>query len=73
MTLHRIVSPRTLAPAIALAAGLVAAPPAQGASCIQGYAQCLVAASELATWWERSAAGIDCYLDTVACLKAAYG
>lgn len=73
MNLSRFVSPRTLVPALALAAGLASAAPVQGASCIQGYAQCLVAASELATWWERSAAGIDCYLDTVACLKAAYG
>ncbi|HZI67070.1 MAG TPA: hypothetical protein VFF17_10945 [Thermoanaerobaculia bacterium] len=73
MNLSRIASPRTLVPALALAAGLVSAAPAHGASCIQGYAQCLVDASDLATWWQRTAAGIDCYLDTVACLKGAYG
>jgi len=73
MDLSRIASPRTLVPALALAAGLVTAAPAHGASCIQGYAQCLVDASDFATWWARSAAGIDCYLDTVACLKRAYG
>jgi hypothetical protein len=73
MDLSRLTSPRTLVPALALAAGLVTATPARGASCIRVYAQCLVNASDLATWWERTAAGIDCYLDTVACLRAAYG
>lgn len=73
MNLSRFVSPRTLVPALALAAGLAAAAPASGASCIQGYALCLVDASDLGTWWERTAAGIDCYLDAVACLKGAYG
>ena len=73
MDLSRVISPRTLVPALALAAGLVTAVPAHGATCIQTYAQCLVAASDLPTWWERSSAGIDCYLDTVACLKRAYG
>ena len=73
MDLSRFARPRTLVPALAIAAGLLTAAPAHGASCIQGYAQCLVDASELTHWWERSAAGIDCYLDAVACLKAAYG
>ena len=73
MNLPRIASPRTLLPALAVAAGLLCATPAHGASCIQGYAQCLVDASDLATWWERTAAGIDCYLDAVSCLKGAYG
>lgn len=73
MTLPRFASPRTFVPALALAAGLATAAPASGASCVQGYAQCLVDASDLDTWWERTAAGIDCYLDAVACLKGAYG
>lgn len=73
MNLSRIASPRTLVPAFALAAGLVAAAPAHGASCVQGYALCLMDASDLDTWWERTAAGIDCYLDAVACLRGAYG
>jgi len=73
MNLPRIASPRTLVPVLALAAGLAAAAPVQGASCVQGYAQCLVDASDLAAWWQRTAAGIDCYLDAVACLKGAYG
>lgn len=73
MNLSRFSSPRTLMPALALAAGLVSAAPASGASCVQGYAQCLVDASDLDTWWERTAAGVDCYLDAVACLKGAYG
>ena len=73
MNLSRISSPRTLVPALALAAGLVSAAPAHGASCVQGYVVCLVDASDLDTWWERTAAGIDCYLDAVSCLKGAYG
>ncbi len=73
MNLPRIASPRTLVPAFALAAGLTLAAPVQGASCVKGYALCLVEASDLGTWWERTAAGIDCYLDAVACLKGAYG
>jgi hypothetical protein len=71
MTRTRFVS-RFLAPALAVTAGLAAAPPAQGAGCIQFYAECLVRASDLETWWQRSAAGVDCYLDTVACLRKAY-
>ena len=73
MNLSRFASPRILMPALALAAGLVTALPAAGASCVRVYAQCLVAASDLDSWWERSAAGIDCYLDAVACLRGAYG
>lgn len=73
MNLTPIASPLNLVPALALVAGLAIAAPVQGASCVQGYAQCLVDASDLDTWWERTAAGIDCYLDTVACLKGAYG
>lgn len=73
MNPSRFLSTRALAPALALTASLAVAAPAHGASCVQGYAQCLVDASDLDTWWERTAAGIDCYLDAVACLKGAYG
>lgn len=73
MNLIRLRSSRFLVPSLALAAGLTAVAPAQGAGCIQFYAGCLVRASDLGTWWERSAAGIDCYLDTVSCLWRAYG
>lgn len=73
MNLSRAVSPRILVPALALAAGLVTAAPALGASCVKGYALCLIEASDFSTWWERTAAGIDCYLDAVACLQGAYG
>jgi hypothetical protein len=73
MSLARLVSPRFVAaPALALAAGFVAAPPARANSCIQFYAECLVRAADLQTFWQRSAAGVDCYLDTVACLRRAY-
>jgi hypothetical protein len=72
MTLTRRVSPRFLVPTLSLAAVLGSAPPASAANCIQHYAECLVRAADLDTWWLRSAAGIDCYLDTVACVRAAY-
>lgn len=72
MTLTRLVSPRFLVPTLSLAAALAVAPPAHGSRCIQDYAECLVRAADLDTWWQRSAAGIDCYLDAVACVRAAY-
>lgn len=72
MTLSRIASPRFLAPALSLATTLAVVPSARAANCIQNYAECLVRAADLDTWWLRSAAGIDCYLDAVACVRAAY-
>lgn len=72
MNLTRLPSPRFLVPTLSLAAVFGSAPPARAANCIQNYAECLVRAADLDTWWQRSAAGIDCYLDTVACVRAAY-
>ena len=72
MNLPRLASARLVVPAAAVVAGLAVASPAQGSSCILNYAECLVRAADLDTWWQRSAAGIDCYLDTVACLKRTY-
>ncbi len=72
MNLVRLASPRFLAHGLALAAGLSAATPTYAANCVQRYAECLVQAGDLDTWWQRSAAGIDCYLDGVACLRSAY-
>lgn len=68
----RFTSTRLFVPALALAAGLATAAPAQGASCIRNYADCLVRAADYQTWWERTAAGLDCYLDAVACVRGAY-
>jgi hypothetical protein len=68
----RFPSPRFFVPALALAAGMATAAPAEGASCIRLYADCLVKAAEYSTWWERTAAGVDCYLDAVACIRGAY-
>ncbi|HEY3172351.1 MAG TPA: hypothetical protein VGK86_07225 [Thermoanaerobaculia bacterium] len=73
MNLARLVSIRFLAPGLALATGLAAAAPVHAGNCIQSYAECLVRAAELETWWQRSAAGIDCYLDGVACVRRTYG
>lgn len=72
MTFVRLVSPRFLVPTLSFASLIAAAPPARGANCIQNYAECLVKAADLQTWWQRSAAGIDCYLDGVACVRDAY-
>ncbi|HEX9687635.1 MAG TPA: hypothetical protein VGB47_01025 [Thermoanaerobaculia bacterium] len=68
----RLASSRVLVPGLALAASLTAAAPASGADCILRYAECLVRAADYDTWWQRSAAGIDCYLDAVSCVRAAY-
>jgi hypothetical protein len=72
MTLPRFVSARLVVPTLAVTASLAAAAPAQGSSCILNYAECLVRAADLDTWWQRSAAGIDCYLDTVACIRRSF-
>lgn len=68
----RFRSTRIVVPALALTAGMAVAAPAQGATCIRAYASCLVRAADYMTWWERTAAGLDCYLDAVACLHGAY-
>lgn len=72
MNLARFASSGLLVSGLALS-GLAVSAPASGARCIQLYAECLVRAADLDTWWQRSAAGIDCYLDAVSCLRAAYG
>ena len=72
MNLVRLASPRFLVSGLALASGLAVAAPLHANSCIQSYAECLVRAADLQTWWQRSAAGIDCYLDGVACVRRAY-
>jgi hypothetical protein len=72
MNLARLVSSGLLVSGLAVA-GVAVSAPASGAECIQRYAECLVRAADLDTWWRRSAAGIDCYLDAVYCLRGAYG
>ena len=72
MNLVRLASTRFLASGLALSFGLAAAAPLHANNCIQRYAECLVRAADLDTWWQRSAAGIDCYLDGVACVRRAY-
>ncbi len=42
-----------------------------GSNCILTFAQCLNTASNLPTWWERSAAGLDCYVDMAICIYRA--
>lgn len=63
---------RFLLPALVLA-GLSLAPASASASdCIRRYAECLVIASDLDTWWQRTAAGIDCWVDAVACIRGIF-
>lgn len=72
MALIRLTTPRLLVPAFSLATSLVLVPRAQAYNCVQNYAECLVRAADLDTWWQRTSAGIDCYLDALACVRAAY-
>ena len=46
----------------------VASPPLR-ADCLVSYADCVDAASEEDTFWRRSAAGLRCYTDFLACLQ----
>ncbi len=54
--------------ALVLALPLISPPPARG-ECLLEYADCVDAASELDSFWQRSAAGLRCYLDLVSCLQ----
>lgn len=58
--------------ALVLTAGL-AFPAPLPANCLVGYADCVDAASELDTFWKRSAEGIVCFVDLVACLQGRLG
>ena len=60
-----------LAPGV-LAAALAGPAPAT-ANCLVGYANCVDAASELETFWKRSAQGLVCFVDLVACLQGSLG
>ena len=60
-----------LAPGV-LAAALASPVPAT-ANCLVGYADCVDAASELDTFWKRSAQGLVCFVDLVACLQGSLG
>lgn len=56
-----------LAPGV-LAAALANPAPAT-ANCLVGYADCVDAASELDTFWKRSAEGLACFVDLLDCLQ----
>ena len=72
MNLPRLTVARLVASTLSFGTALAVAPPALANNCVQNYAECLVRAADLETWWQRSTAGIDCYLDAVACVRAAY-
>jgi hypothetical protein len=46
----------------------VASPPLR-ADCLVSYADCVDAAAEEDTFWRRSAAGLRCYTEFLACLQ----
>lgn len=54
--------------AIVLTTGLLSPAPAR-ANCLVEYADCVDAASELNSFWKRSAAGIVCFVDFIGCLQ----
>jgi hypothetical protein len=54
--------------AIVFTAGLASPAPLR-ADCLVGYANCVDAASDLETFWKRSAEGIACFVDLVDCLQ----
>ena len=39
--------------------------------CFQNYGWCMFDASLYDSWWRRIAAGADCYVDLVACVRRA--
>ena len=50
-------------------AGLVASPQPVFAGCTTALADCYVVASKIESFWYRWAAGIDCELDYVECVR----
>lgn len=60
-------TPAALLAAVVLTTG-VASPPVR-ADCLVSYADCVDAASEEDTFWRRSAAGLRCYTEFLACLQ----
>jgi hypothetical protein len=68
---RRRVVAALLAPGV-LAAALSDPAPAT-ANCLVGYADCVDAASELDSFWKRSAQGLVCFVDLVACLQGSLG
>ncbi len=58
--------------AATLAVGASAQAQVSQVNCFQNYFSCLDRASQLSTWWQRSAAGADCYVAFTACIYHAY-
>jgi hypothetical protein len=50
-------------------AGLVAAPRTAMAGCTTTLADCYTAAAKIDSFWYRWAAGLDCELDYVECVR----
>lgn len=41
-------------------------------TCFQNYISCVDRASQLAGFWQRTAAGADCYVSLLACIARAF-
>ena len=54
-----------------LAAPLLSLPSvaSAGDDCLLDYANCVDRASDLSSFWSRSAGGLRCYLDLLSCLQ----
>lgn len=55
--------------AVFVLAGLAAAPPPAHAGCTTDLADCYVEAAKIDSFWYRWAAGLDCELDYVECVR----
>lgn len=62
-----IVLSLAMVPALATADGFGSG--GGGSTCVLTYVRCLNAAANLPTWWERSAAGLDCFVDMAICIE----
>jgi hypothetical protein len=60
--------------AVTIAATLSAlAPPRAEAGCLQQSVDCMDRASQLATTFQRSIAGVDCLIQLIGCVRRALG
>jgi hypothetical protein len=55
--------------AVVLMAGFVAVPRSAQAGCTVTLSQCMEAAAKIDSFWYRFAAGLDCELDYVECVR----
>jgi hypothetical protein len=54
-----------------ISVGAFAVPQSAQAGCAQTYRICMINASDLETFWERTAAGVDCGIEFAGCVRRA--